>query len=40
LLNQDPSELAWLIKLRLANPGDLAALLSAQEYQEYIGAEK
>ena len=39
LVNQDPHGEAWMIKLRLADPGDLNALLSAQQYEEYIRAE-
>ena len=39
-LNEDPHGAAWLIKIRLSNPGELANLLSAADYQTYIGAEK
>jgi glycine cleavage system H protein len=39
-LNEDPHGAAWLVKMRLSNPGELANLLSAAEYQTYIGAEK
>ena len=31
---------AWLVKIRLSNPGEIANLLSAADYQTYIGAEK
>ena len=39
-LNADPHGDAWLIKIRLADPGETANLLSAADYQTYIGAEK
>ena len=38
-LNQDPHGAAWLIKIRLSDPGELAGLMSAAAYQEYIAAE-
>lgn len=40
LLNEDPHGAGWLIKLRLANPADLAALLSAEQYTAYVAEEK
>ena len=39
-LNQDPHGAAWLIKVKLSNPQELQNLLSAADYQNYIGAEK
>ncbi len=36
-LNEDPHGAAWLVKIRLANPGDVGALLSAADYAAYIG---
>jgi glycine cleavage system H protein len=39
-LNEDPHGEAWLVKIRLSDPGQLANLLSAADYQTYIGAEK
>lgn len=39
-LNQDPHGAAWLVKLRLSAPDEIPNLLSASEYQSYIGAEK
>jgi glycine cleavage system H protein len=38
-LNEDPHGDAWLIKVKLADPGELNELLSAPDYQTYIGAE-
>ena len=36
-LNQDPHGEAWLVKLTLADPGELNSLLSGAEYQSYVG---
>jgi glycine cleavage system H protein len=38
-LNQDPHGAAWLVKLKVANPKEAAALMDAAAYQGYI-AEK
>jgi glycine cleavage system H protein len=38
-LNADPHGDAWLLKVKLSSPGDINQLMSAAEYQEYIGAE-
>jgi glycine cleavage system H protein len=39
-LNEDPHGGAWLVKVRLTKPDEMANLLSAADYQTYIGAEK
>lgn len=39
-LNQDPHGAAWLVKIRLDAPAEALNLLSAADYQTYIGAEK
>jgi glycine cleavage system H protein len=39
-LNEDPHGDAWLVKIRLRSADDLVELLSAAEYEAYIGAEK
>jgi glycine cleavage system H protein len=39
-LNSDPHTEAWLVKVRLANPAEVQGLMSAADYQSYIGAEK
>ena len=39
-LNEDPHGAAWLVKLKLASPADAQNLMTAAEYQTYIGAEK
>ena len=38
-LNADPHGEAWLLRIRLSAPGETAALLSAADYQAYVGAE-
>ena len=38
-LNEDPHGAAWLIKLKADSEEELKALMSAAEYQEYVGAE-
>ncbi len=38
-LNDDPHGDAWLVKIRLSAPDQIKNLLSATEYQEYVGAE-
>ena len=40
LLNQDPHGEAWLVKVRLMNPAELADLLSAEQYEGYIAEEE
>ena len=38
-LNEDPHKAAWLIKVRVDGSADFNNLLSAADYQSYIGAE-
>lgn len=38
-INEDPHGEAWLLKIRLADAGQLASLLSAAEYQAYASEE-
>ena len=38
-LNEDPHGAAWLVKIKLGNPDEMKALLSAAKYQEYLGLE-
>jgi glycine cleavage system H protein len=38
-LNQNPHGVAWLIKVRLEKDAEFSNLLSASEYQSYVGAE-
>jgi glycine cleavage system H protein len=37
-LNEDPHGAAWLVKIRLANPAEIEQLLTASDYQTYVGA--
>jgi len=39
-LNADPHGEAWLVRIKLAAPAEVEQLLSAAEYEAYIGAEK
>ncbi len=39
-LNEDAHGAGWLVKIRLSAPGEIQGLLSAEEYQKYITAEK
>jgi len=36
-LNADPHGAGWLIKVKLSNPGEIQKLLTAADYQKYIG---
>src|SRR5690242_13965307 len=38
-LNEDPHGAAWLVKVGLSAPDEIKQLLSASDYQTYIGAE-
>jgi glycine cleavage system H protein len=38
-LNADPHGAAWLVKVRMTAPDEIKQLMTAQEYQTYIGAE-
>lgn len=35
-LNADPHGEAWLIKVKLSDPGEIQDLLSAEDYQKYL----
>lgn len=37
-LNQEPHTGGWLVKVKLTAPDEIGKLLTAAEYQEYIGA--
>ena len=39
-LNADPHGEGWLVKVRLSNPQEVQSLMSAADYQAYLGAEK
>lgn len=36
MINESPHQQAWMVKIRLTNPDELGALLSAEEYEEYL----
>ncbi len=38
-LNADPHGAAWLVKIRLSAPGEIKELMTAADYQSYVGAE-
>jgi glycine cleavage system H protein len=38
-LNEDPHGAAWLVKIKLSAPDELNRLLSAEDYQKFVGAE-
>jgi len=39
-LNEDPHGAAWLVKIRLSSPDEISRLMSAEDYQKYVGAEE
>ncbi len=38
-LNEDPHGAAWLIKIKITQPEEINELLSAADYQKYVGEE-
>lgn len=38
-LNEDPHGAAWLVKIRISAQDEIQQLLTASDYQKYIGAE-
>ncbi len=36
-MNSDPHGAAWLIRVRLSDPKEVQKLMSAAEYEAYIG---
>jgi glycine cleavage system H protein len=38
-LNEDPHGAAWLIKVRVSKADEFSNLMSAADYQTYVGAE-
>jgi len=38
-VNSDPYGEAWMVKIRMNNPGEADALLNAAEYEEYLNAD-
>ena len=40
LVNQDPYNDGWMIKIKLADPRDVDALMSVTDYEEFLKEEK
>ena len=38
-LNKDPYDAGWLVKIKLSDPGEPPKLLTAAEYQAFVGTE-
>ncbi len=38
-INEDPHNTAWLIKVRMSDMDEIKKLLSAEDYQNYVGVE-
>ena len=38
-VNEDPYGDGWIAKIKLSNPGETKSLLSAEEYEKYVGEE-
>ena len=39
-VNSDPYGAAWMIKIKMDNPGEADAMLNAAEYEEYLNANE
>ena len=39
-INEDPYAAGWLIRIRISNPGELGALMSADKYDQYTTGSK
>lgn len=37
-VNNDPYVAGWMVKVKMANPGEADAMMSAAEYEEYLAA--
>jgi glycine cleavage system H protein len=40
IINESPYEAGWLIKVKLSEPGEVDALVSAEEYDDIVAAEE
>ncbi len=40
MVNKDPYEDGWFIKIKMEDPGELDVLFSYEEYQEYLGEQE
>lgn len=39
-VNSDPYGDAWMVKIKMSNPGEADAMLNAAEYEEYLNANE
>ena len=39
-VNNDPYTSGWMVKIKMSNPGEVDALLSAAEYEEFLSASE
>ena len=37
IVNQSPEEEGWLVRLEVADPGELKNLMNREQYEEYLG---
>jgi glycine cleavage system H protein len=40
IVNQDPHDRGWLVRLRLSRPDEAASLMSARDYQQFAATAK
>ena len=40
IVNRDPYEEGWFIKVKISDPGELDVLFSYEEYSEYVGEQQ
>jgi glycine cleavage system H protein len=40
LINKDPYDHGWIMRIKLAKPGEVNQLMTAEQYSEYIKKEK
>ncbi|MCC6848479.1 MAG: glycine cleavage system protein GcvH [Deltaproteobacteria bacterium] len=39
-MNEDPYGAGWMVKVALADPGDVGALMTAQQYRDFLAREQ
>ena len=39
-INKDPHGAAWLVKVKLSNPGEVAGLLDAAAYEKFLASQE
>jgi len=40
IINRDPFEEGWFIKIKVSDPGELDSLISHEDYQEFLGEQE